>query len=199
MCGVRVGVCGVRVGVCGVRVGVCVPSLFVYIATYHFVGNFKTVLSATSVHKNVPFNFNSNFVKLYFGEELDRELGYQEICQLLQVHPSHTHTLTPHTPSQSLPTEHARQAFIKTVSEGEGSISAEEYVRLMKSIRGFRLSPHVQDHLLAVSVLCVHVRRSILFHCIIVPHSRWLVDQQGLRSTMLISRPSTSYLVTLIL
>ncbi len=55
-------------------------------------------------------------------------------------------------PSQSLPTEHARQAFSSCDTDQDGSIRAEEYVKLMKTIRGFRLSPHVQDHLLSVSV-----------------------------------------------
>ncbi|XP_064397887.1 electrogenic aspartate/glutamate antiporter SLC25A13, mitochondrial-like [Halichondria panicea] len=97
--------------------------------------NFKAVLGATSIHTKVPFNFDSNFLKLYFGQNLSLELGYHEFCQLLQ----------------SLPTEHARQAFSSCDTDQDGSIRAEEYVKLMKTIRGFRLSPHVQDHLLSVA------------------------------------------------
>ena len=47
--------------------------------------NFKQVLSETLIHKRVPFDFNSNFVKLYFGQKLNIDLNYHEFCQLLQV------------------------------------------------------------------------------------------------------------------
>ncbi len=111
------------------------------------------------------------------------------------LHPD-PHILHPPTlPSQSLPTEHARQAFIQTASETEtdGSIKAEEYVKLMKNIRGFRLSPHVQDHLLAVSTwtqtdMYVHFSLSV---CV-----RWLEDLLEPMSTMLTSRLSISCWVT---
>ena len=59
--------------------------------------------------------------------------------------PTHTHT------NQSLPTEHARQAFAQVDSNHSGTIPALDFVSLMKTIRGFRMSEYVQDHLLSVS------------------------------------------------
>jgi len=52
---------------------------------------------------------------------------------------------------QSLPTEHARQAFISRDKDRSGSLPALEFVGLMKDIRGFKMSPYVQDNLLSVS------------------------------------------------
>ena len=51
---------------------------------------------------------------------------------------------------QNLPTEHARQAFRLRDKDQSGTIPAIEFVDLMTKIREFRLSEHVQDHLLSV-------------------------------------------------
>ena len=60
---------------------------------------------------------------------------------------------------QSLPTEHARQAFSAADPDGVGNIPALEFVQLMMIIRWHCMSPYVQDHLLtvyaAVTVWCV--------------------------------------------
>lgn len=47
--------------------------------------NFKKILGVTSIHKRVPFDFESGFVKHYFGKDKDCQLDYHEFCQLLQV------------------------------------------------------------------------------------------------------------------
>ena len=52
---------------------------------------------------------------------------------------------------QSLPTEHARQVFSSQDTTHSGCIPAMDFVELMKKIRGFRMSDHVQEHLLSVS------------------------------------------------
>lgn len=62
----------------------------------------------------------------------------------------HTHARM-HTNVQSLPTEHARQAFVRVDSNQNGTIPALDFVSLMKTIRGFKMSEYVQDHLVAVS------------------------------------------------
>ncbi|XP_065883416.1 electrogenic aspartate/glutamate antiporter SLC25A12, mitochondrial-like isoform X2 [Dysidea avara] len=98
-------------------------------------GNFYKVLSSTTVHQQVNFNFESTFVKQYFGTDHSHELSYEEFVQLLQ----------------SLPTEHARQAFISCDPEGSGSIPAVEFIKLMSKIREFRMSSYVKDHLLSVA------------------------------------------------
>ena len=47
--------------------------------------NFKKVLSATSINKVAPFDFDSSFVKHYFGQQKTTKLDYMEFAQLLQV------------------------------------------------------------------------------------------------------------------
>ena len=98
--------------------------------------NFKQVWSETSIHKSVPFDFQSGFTQQYFGQKKEHTLDYFEFSQLLQ----------------SLPTEHARQAFVSRDKDNTGTIPALEFVDLMKTIRGFKMSDHVREHLLTVSV-----------------------------------------------
>jgi hypothetical protein len=49
------------------------------------VDNFRKVLSATSINKVAPFDFESSFVEHYFGHEKTTQLDYFEFAQLLQV------------------------------------------------------------------------------------------------------------------
>ncbi len=93
------------------------------------------------------------FVSLKIGQNVCmcvEELAFW-LNTVLNCHQGNIPDHTPDSP-QSLPTEHARQAFSSCDTDHDGSIRAEEYVKLMKTIRGFRLSPHVKDHLLSVSV-----------------------------------------------
>ena len=48
--------------------------------------NFHKILSSTLVHQQVNFNFESTFVKQYFGIDHSHELSYEEFVQLLQVY-----------------------------------------------------------------------------------------------------------------
>ena len=63
---------------------------FFFFFFFFTLENFKEVLSATTIHKTVPFDFNSSFVKQYFGQDRTACLDYFEFSQLLQVH---TYTL----------------------------------------------------------------------------------------------------------
>lgn len=97
--------------------------------------DFKHVLSVTTLHSALPFDFNTSFIRRYFGQDQKHQLEYYEFVQLLQ----------------SLPTEHARQGFVGRDQDKSGAIPALEFVELMKKIRGFRMSSYVQDHLLSVA------------------------------------------------
>ena len=55
----------------------CIPSI---------AENFKRVLSSTTLHCSIPFDFNTSFVKQYFGVKHSHALDYFEFTQLLQVH-----------------------------------------------------------------------------------------------------------------
>ena len=47
--------------------------------------NFKHIISSTTLHRNIPFDFNTAFVKQYFGQNHSHSLDYFEFSQLLQV------------------------------------------------------------------------------------------------------------------
>ena len=57
-----------------------------YLLLIFYADNFHKVLSSTLVHQQVNFNFESTFVKQYFGSDHSHELSYEEFVQLLQVH-----------------------------------------------------------------------------------------------------------------
>ncbi|XP_014665799.1 PREDICTED: calcium-binding mitochondrial carrier protein Aralar2-like [Priapulus caudatus] len=48
-------------------------------------GEFQEIFSHTDLHKQIPFNFDTNFVKNHFGEEKMRSVNYYEFSQLLHV------------------------------------------------------------------------------------------------------------------
>ena len=50
-----------------------------------YADNLHQVLSSTLVRQQVNFNFESTFVKQYFGTDHSHELSYEEFVQLLQV------------------------------------------------------------------------------------------------------------------
>lgn len=46
---------------------------------------FVEVIKQTTLHQKVPFNFDSEFVKMYFGRERKRAVNYVEFSQFLHV------------------------------------------------------------------------------------------------------------------
>lgn len=50
---------------------------------------FVEVIKQTTLHQKVPFDFDSDFVKMYFGKERKRAINYAEFSQFLHV--SHPH------------------------------------------------------------------------------------------------------------
>ena len=59
---------------------------WIYYHIFNSTGNFKKVLSATTLCQAVPFDFECTFVKQYFGYDKSHGLDYYEFSQLLQVH-----------------------------------------------------------------------------------------------------------------
>ena len=51
----------------------------VQVSLDEFVG----ILSKTTLHQKIPFNFDCDFVKLYFGKEGKRDITYSEFSQFL--------------------------------------------------------------------------------------------------------------------
>ena len=53
---------------------------------YVFVSEeFEFVLKQTEVHNAIPFDFNTDFTRLYFGKNRQRRVTYAEFTQLLFV------------------------------------------------------------------------------------------------------------------
>ena len=49
------------------------------------VDEFKDVVQHTLVHMHIPFSFDSDIVRLYFGKNHDRNVSYNEFTQLVNV------------------------------------------------------------------------------------------------------------------
>lgn len=48
-------------------------------------GDVKQVFSQTTIHQHIPFNWDSEFIRLHFGMERDKQLSYGEFTQFLLV------------------------------------------------------------------------------------------------------------------
>ncbi|XP_077993016.1 electrogenic aspartate/glutamate antiporter SLC25A12, mitochondrial-like [Glandiceps talaboti] len=102
---------------------------------YISFSEFQSVFSLTEVHQHIPFDFDSRFLKLHFGEEKKKELSYQEFTQFLQ----------------NLQEEHARQAFITFDNGKKGVINAIQFRNIMTTIKKHLLTPFVEENLVSVA------------------------------------------------
>jgi len=96
---------------------------------------FLGILTKTTLHKKIPFNYDSDFIKLYFGQNKDRQITYGEFSQFLH----HFHQ------------EYASVAFKAKESEGTGFISAADCEEIMLSINSHLLTDQVKDNLRAAA------------------------------------------------
>ncbi|XP_041758087.2 calcium-binding mitochondrial carrier protein Aralar2 [Coregonus clupeaformis] len=101
-------------------------------ATYEDV---KQVFSQTTNHQHIPFNWDSEFMRLHFGMERTKHLSYGEFTQFLL----------------EMQLEHARQAFVQRDKAHSGSISALDFRDIMVTIRPHMLTPFVEESLVAVA------------------------------------------------
>ncbi|XP_074652163.1 electrogenic aspartate/glutamate antiporter SLC25A12, mitochondrial-like isoform X2 [Tubulanus polymorphus] len=96
---------------------------------------FAKILSHTNLHMHVPFDYNSDFIKLHFGSKKDRSIGYAEFTQIL--HDFHE--------------EHALQAFKKFDRNKSGYIAAMDFEKIMILCKSHLLTPFVKDNLVLVA------------------------------------------------
>uniref|UniRef100_A0A8K9X973 Solute carrier family 25 member 13 n=1 Tax=Oncorhynchus mykiss TaxID=8022 RepID=A0A8K9X973_ONCMY len=101
-------------------------------ATYEDV---KQVFSQTTNHQHIPFNWDSEFMRLHFGMERTKHLSYGEFTQFLL----------------EMQLEHARQAFVQRDKDHSGSISALDFRDIMVTIRPHMLTPFVEESLVAAA------------------------------------------------
>ncbi|XP_042874042.1 calcium-binding mitochondrial carrier protein Aralar1-like [Penaeus japonicus] len=96
---------------------------------------FMEVIKQTTLHQRVPFNFESDFVKMYFGKDRKRSVNYLEFSQFL--HDFHE--------------EHAVQAFKSFDKEGTGFITAMDFNDIMLNVKSHLLTVPVQNNLVAAA------------------------------------------------
>lgn len=59
--------------------------LFFLVIVFLFLDEFVSVIKKTELFVKLPFNLDSQFMKLYFGEKKNRIINYSEFAQLLHV------------------------------------------------------------------------------------------------------------------
>ncbi|CAL7942555.1 unnamed protein product [Xylocopa violacea] len=96
---------------------------------------FVEVMRKTELHRRMPFNMDSSFIKLYFGKDKKRLISYAEFSQFL--HDFHE--------------EYATEAFKKFDKEGQGFISALDFQDIMLSIKSHLLTKDVKNNLVAAA------------------------------------------------
>uniref|UniRef100_A0A4D5RA99 Calcium-binding mitochondrial carrier protein Aralar1 n=1 Tax=Scolopendra viridis TaxID=118503 RepID=A0A4D5RA99_SCOVI len=96
---------------------------------------FEDVIQQTVLHQRIPFNLDSDFVKLYFGKDRKRAVSYVEFSQFL--HDFHE--------------EHAIQAFKRFDKTKTGYITALDFSDIMVSIKTHLLTREVRENLVAAA------------------------------------------------
>jgi len=122
----------------------CVPDALYKTAFHLFDTNgngtvsfdeFIGILSKTTLHKKIPFNYECDFIKLYFGKEKDRVINYNEFSQFL------------HDFSE----EYATVAFKAKDKEGSGFISSADFEEVMLSVKSHLLTPQISENLRSIA------------------------------------------------
>jgi len=96
---------------------------------------FIGILNKTTLHQKIPFNFDCDFIKLYFGKDKSRQITYTEFSQFL--HDFHE--------------EYASVAFKATDKEGTGFINSADFEEIMTSVKSHLLTPAVKANLRAAA------------------------------------------------
>ena len=95
---------------------------------------FRRVISTTEVEQRFPFDFNSQFIHLYFGKERKGHVRFQEFSEMIR----------------DLQMERAKQAFVRSDVEKSGAISAMAFRDVMKQTRSHLLSTYINENLVTV-------------------------------------------------
>ncbi|XP_073942676.1 calcium-binding mitochondrial carrier protein aralar1 isoform X1 [Choristoneura fumiferana] len=90
---------------------------------------FAEVMQKTELHKKLPFNMESTFVRLYFGKDKKRLVTYPEFSQFL--HDFHE--------------EYGVEAFKKCDKDGTGFISTGDFKNIMLSVKSHLLTKDLKN------------------------------------------------------
>uniref|UniRef100_A0A1I7ZS08 EF-hand domain-containing protein n=1 Tax=Steinernema glaseri TaxID=37863 RepID=A0A1I7ZS08_9BILA len=96
---------------------------------------FEKIIRHTQPLIDMDFDFNSDFIKKYFGVAKKRQIGYFAFCQLLH----------------DFYEEQGIQAFKRFDKNNDGSISAVDFMTIMTTVKGHLLTDFVRNNLIAVS------------------------------------------------
>lgn len=95
---------------------------------------FESVIKKTTFFNKIKFNFETEFVKTYFGSDKKSHVRFDDFSHLLQ----------------DLEKEYQRQAFLQSKMP-DGEITAVKFSEIMKVLRGHKLSPFVREYLLTAA------------------------------------------------
>ncbi|BFZ22432.1 hypothetical protein BsWGS_25470 [Bradybaena similaris] len=95
---------------------------------------FEDILKHTTLNQIIPFNFETDFIRLHFGKDKSRKVTYAEFTQL--IHDFHD--------------EHAWQAFRRRDKSNNGYISAKDFEEILLSLKGYLLTPFVKENIITV-------------------------------------------------
>jgi len=98
--------------------------------------DFKRVISTSFLDSKIPFDFNCELMRLYFGKG-NNELSYAHFTQLLK----------------DLQQERIKQEFKFYDKEGTGYIPADKFAYILGNVKLRRLPEYVKEHLRNVSDL----------------------------------------------
>ncbi|XP_032045665.1 calcium-binding mitochondrial carrier protein Aralar1 isoform X1 [Aythya fuligula] len=97
--------------------------------------NVKEIFEQSTIHLQIPFNWDCEFIRLHFGHNRKKHLNYSEFTQFLQ----------------ELQSEHARQAFAMKDKNKSGMITGLDFNEIMVTLRSHMLTPFVEENLVSVA------------------------------------------------
>ncbi|XP_050406141.1 electrogenic aspartate/glutamate antiporter SLC25A13, mitochondrial [Patella vulgata] len=98
--------------------------------------DFENIINHTTLSSKMPFNFNSEFIRLHFGNDKKRKISYMEFTQL--IHDFHE--------------EHALQAFRRLDVGNTGFITAQNFEQIILKLKNHLLTPFVEENLIAIAL-----------------------------------------------
>lgn len=101
---------------------------------------FKSVLEKTTCNKTIPYDMDSDFIKMYFGKKKERKITYLEFTQFLH----------------DFMDDHARIGFQCKDTEGKGFITASDFTEIMTSMKGDLMSNTLRDNLMLAAQIGDH-------------------------------------------
>ncbi|ESO94306.1 hypothetical protein LOTGIDRAFT_232539 [Lottia gigantea] len=97
---------------------------------------FESIIKHSTLNSKMPFNFDSDFIRLHFGKDKKRKISYNEFTQLL--HDFHE--------------EHALQAFRSFDKKDTGYITPTDFEFIISNLKSHLLTPFVRENLVTIAL-----------------------------------------------